>query len=251
MFSQYFFIHSFSTSISLFIHFQPVFLYSFIFSQYFYIHSFSSSISLIIHFQPVFLYSFIYSQYFFIHSFSVSISLFIHFHLVFLYSLIYYCIFNPVILLLNSFILRLLTRGARTQLPGYVYQTKYAIKTAYLYRILLRDYGLFIQNKHLICSTLSEYKCMGRFCILNFTSFSSRLYIMQEKLIAVAYTLSTYSNQFSLGGICKQEQMHDQNISLIFYVKDGSHIRLRHPSCVYITAQRPYTAVQKMRTSLK
>ena len=30
----------------------------------------------------------------------------------------------------------------------------------------------------------------------------------------------------------------DQNISFIFYVNDGSHVRLRHPSCVYITAQR-------------
>ena len=28
--------------------------------------------------------------------------------------------------------------------------------------------------------------------------------IMQGKLIAVAYTLCTYQNQFSLGGICKQ-----------------------------------------------
>ena len=37
---------------------------------------------------------------------------------------------------------------------------------------------------------------------------------------------------------------YDQNISLILYVKDGSHVRLRHPSCVYITAQRQYTAVQ-------
>ncbi len=35
------------------------------------------------------------------------------------------------------------------------------------------------------------------------------------------------------------------------YVKDGSHIRLWHPSCVYITDQRQYTAVQKMRTPLK
>ncbi len=25
-------------------------------------------------------------------------------------------------------------------------------------------------------------------------------------------------------------------------MKDGSHVRLRHPSCVYITAQRQYTA---------
>ena len=44
---------------------------------------------------------------------------------------------------------------------------------------------------------------------------------------------------------------YDQNISLIFYVKDGSHVRLGHPSCVYTTAQRQYTAVQKMRTPLK
>ena len=29
--------------------------------------------------------------------------------------------------------------------------------------------------------------------------------LMQGKLIAVAYTLCTYWNQFSLGGICKQE----------------------------------------------
>ena len=29
--------------------------------------------------------------------------------------------------------------------------------------------------------------------------------VMQGKLIAVAYTLRTYWNQFSLGGICKQE----------------------------------------------
>ena len=29
--------------------------------------------------------------------------------------------------------------------------------------------------------------------------------LMQGKLIAVAYTLRTYWNQFSLGGICKQE----------------------------------------------
>ena len=39
---------------------------------------------------------------------------------------------------------------------------------------------------------------------------------------------------------------YDQNISLIFYVNDGSHVRLRHPSCVYITAQRQYTAVLKI-----
>jgi len=78
-------------------------------------------------------------------------------------------------------------------------------------------------------------------------------------------------------GICKQELMHqcsfsirgglnhkiliiliihiivsyDQNISLIFYVKDESHVRFRHPSCVYITVQRQCTTIQKMRTPLK
>ena len=35
----------------------------------------------------------------------------------------------------------------------------------------------------------------------------------------------------------------EEDISLIFYVKDGSS--------VYTTAQRQYTAVQKMRTHLK
>ena len=39
---------------------------------------------------------------------------------------------------------------------------------------------------------------------------------------------------------------YDQNISSNFYVKDGSHVRLRHPSCGYITAQRQYAAVQKI-----
>ncbi len=34
---------------------------------------------------------------------------------------------------------------------------------------------------------------------------------------------------------------YGQNISLIFYIKDGSHVRLWHPSCVYITAQRAET----------
>ena len=44
---------------------------------------------------------------------------------------------------------------------------------------------------------------------------------------------------------------YDQYISLIFYVKDGSHVRLGHPSCVYITVQRQYAAIQNMRTPLK
>ena len=97
-FSANFCIHSFLASIYWFIHFQPVFLRSFIFNHYFFIHSFLAGISLFIdfsqyfcihsflasiyrffHFQPVFLYSFILSQYLLIHSFSANISLFIHF----------------------------------------------------------------------------------------------------------------------------------------------------------------------------
>ena len=37
----------------------------------------------------------------------------------------------------------------------------------------------------------------------------------------------------------------DRNILLIFYVKDGSHVRLWHPSCVYINAQRDSTLQYK------
>ena len=32
---------------------------------------------------------------------------------------------------------------------------------------------------------------------------------------------------------------YDQNISLIFYVKYGTHVRFRHPSCAYITGVPP------------
>ena len=38
--------------------------------------------------------------------------------------------------------------------------------------------------------------------------------VMQGKLIAVAYTLRSYRNQFSLGGICKQEQMQQCSFSI-------------------------------------
>ena len=43
----------------------------------------------------------------------------------------------------------------------------------------------------------------------------------------------------------------DQNISLNFFEKDDSHFMLSHPSGVYFTAQRQYTAVLKMFTNLK
>ena len=38
--------------------------------------------------------------------------------------------------------------------------------------------------------------------------------VMQGKLIAVMYTLRTHWNQFSLGGICKQELMHQCSFSI-------------------------------------
>ena len=38
---------------------------------------------------------------------------------------------------------------------------------------------------------------------------------------------------------------YDQNILLIYYEKDGSHVRLWHSSCVYFTVQRQNTAVLK------
>ena len=37
---------------------------------------------------------------------------------------------------------------------------------------------------------------------------------MQGKLIAVGYTLRIYGNQFSLGGICKQEEMPQCSFSI-------------------------------------
>ena len=95
--------------------------------------------------------------------------------------------------------------------------------------------------------------------------------LMQGKLIAVAYTLRTYWNQFSLGGLCKQEYMHqcsfsirgDKNHLILiidnnshnsflwpeyfrdYFCENGFHIRLWHLSGVYFSAQRQHTAVQK------
>ena len=43
--------------------------------------------------------------------------------------------------------------------------------------------------------------CTKRVCV----KFAEPKVIMKGKLIEVAYTLRTYWNQFSLGGICKQE----------------------------------------------
>ena len=81
--------------------------------------------------------------------------------------------------------------------------------------------------------------------------------LMQGKLIAVRYTLRTYWNQFSLGGLCKQEKMHQCSFSIRgfnfdnfenshnsflwpkyfidYFCENGFHVRLWHPSCVYFS----------------
>ena len=71
---------------------------------------------------------------------------------------------------------------------------------------------------------------------------------MQWKLIAVAYTLRTYWNQFSLGKICKQEAFSFDNSHTSFlwpeyfidflcerWIPCQALTRLWHLSCVYIT----------------
>ena len=82
---------------------------------------------------------------------------------------------------------------------------------------------------------------------------------MQGKLIMVAYTLRTYWNQFFLGGICKQELMHQcprrlkafnfdnfdnshnsflwPEYFIDYFCENGFHVRLWHPSCVHFSAQ--------------
>ena len=97
--------------------------------------------------------------------------------------------------------------------------------------------------------------------------------IMQGKLIAVAFTLRTYWNRFSLGGICKQESsvFDPRRIKALNFKKfDDSHNSFLWPEyfidylcerwipcqavtsvLCFITAQRQYTTVQKMRTPLK
>ena len=44
---------------------------------------------------------------------------------------------------------------------------------------------------------------------------------------------------------CNARKVNWCRVYSAYILKDGSHIRLRHLSCVYITAQRQYTAVQK------
>ena len=52
-----------------------------------------------------------------------------------------------------------------------------------------------IQYTHQICSTLSEYKCMGRFCISNFTQFyQNRILTMNYCSVKDCISTSSYKN---------------------------------------------------------
>ena len=57
------------------------------------------------------------------------------------------------------------------------------------------------QTKFNFKINLPRSECSVPFCFKSI----GYMVIMQGKLIAVAYNLRTYWNQFSLGGICKQE----------------------------------------------
>ena len=88
-----------------------------------------------------------------------------------------------------------------------------------------------------------KYKCT---CTI---FFSQTKVIMKEKLITVLCV--HIESSFLRAAVLLNKNRcvsYKQNISLIFCVK---YVRLWHRSCVYFTAQRQYTAVQKMCTPLK
>ena len=72
-----------------------------------------------------------------------------------------------------------------------------------------------IQYTHQICSTLSEYKCMGRFCILNFTQFS------QNRILTMKYCSVKDCNSTSS---CKNVILHtikEQWIAIVKWKTDS------------------------------
>ena len=128
--------------------------------------------------------------------------------------------------------------------------------------------GQEVVRKWYVESWFFDYVCVIRLWDGRYTGAPKVL--MQGKLIAVAYTLRTYWNQFSLSGICKQEyasvfardprrikafnfdNFDNSHNSFLwpeyfidYFCENGFHVRLWHPSCVYINAQRQYTAVKK------
>ena len=80
-----------------------------------------------------------------------------------------------------------------------------------------------IQYTHQICSTLSEYKCMGRFCILNFTQF------YQNRILTMKYCSVKDCNRTSS---CENVILHtlkEQWIAIVKWKTDSpSRICSRH-----------------------
>ena len=72
-----------------------------------------------------------------------------------------------------------------------------------------------------------------------------------NKLIEFFFAENARFFEYYMGIFGLQDWRKSNMIWDALYERDGSHFRLRHLSCVYITAQRQYTAVQKMRTPLK
>ena len=85
----------------------------------------------------------------------------------------------------------------------------YFVKLLERLNLLSKRFILIFTSK-----TLSINKAFfSRFYTFGLLSFRIKD-VMQGKLIAVVYTLRTYWNQFSLGGICKQEYMHQRSSSI-------------------------------------
>ena len=61
-----------------------------------------------------------------------------------------------------------------------------------------------VECTYTVSDTCSKSNSSIMYC-KNENIYQGTKVIMQGKFIAVAYTLRTYRNQFSLGGICKQE----------------------------------------------
>ena len=110
-------------------------------------------------------------------------------------------------------------------------------------------------------------------CMFGGKTFWFVLINLFKVIIARKVNLRKCWSQFSLGGICKQsvfvkyskrlkalnfDNFHNSHNSYLwpeyfidYFCENGFHISLWHLSCVYFSAQRQFTAVQKIRNRLK
>jgi len=87
-----------------------------------------------------------------------------------------------------------------SKIPSNIYSILFAV----YWKRTLRDYCLIIQYKHQICSTLSEYKGMGRFWILNFTQ-SYQNHLLTIKYCSVKDCNSTSSCENVILQVIKEQ----------------------------------------------